>query len=222
MSFILKALKKLEEEKTARRSGPHDINSALLTPDRASSPRISRKTLKLTAMLLVFVAGCGITYLLLRHDPASPTPARSSLPGEAPRADQADRPLTNPPLPAAATPTPGGNASAEQGDAGNNSALPAPGEKISAGEAPLPSRNSRVAQLPRTQHVSREPSGSPPPGVKVNGIALQDDPAASVAVVNGILVRRGMSVQDMQVEEIFSDRVRFSGNGQTWEVHISK
>jgi hypothetical protein len=222
MSFILKALKKLEEEKTVRRPGPHDINSALLAPDRAPSARISRKPLMLTAMLLVLAAGCGTTWLLLRHYPVSPAPGNSSLSGVSSRADQPAVSPTASADPGAATPAKGGNAAVERGEAGSHAGLPSSDEKRSAGEAPPFLRNSRVADQPRADRASQEPSGSPPPGVKVNGIALQDDPAESVAVVNGILVRRGMSVQEMRVEEIFSDRVRFSGNGQTWEVHISK
>jgi general secretion pathway protein B len=76
--------------------------------------------------------------------------------------------------------------------------------------------------MPRTQRIGREPSGSSPAGLKVNGLAVQDDPSASVAVIDGMLVRRGMTVQGMRVEEILQDRVRFSRNGETYEVQISR
>ena len=76
--------------------------------------------------------------------------------------------------------------------------------------------------MPRAHRTLPEPTAPAPAGLKVNGIALQDDPAASAAVVNGVLVKRGMMVQGLRVEEIMNDKVRFSGNGETYEVQISK
>jgi hypothetical protein len=41
-------------------------------------------------------------------------------------------------------------------------------------------------------------------------------------VVNGALVKKGMTVGGMRVEEISPDRVRFSGAGGTVEVQLSR
>jgi hypothetical protein len=56
----------------------------------------------------------------------------------------------------------------------------------------------------------------------VSGIALQDDPAESMAVINGALVKTGMTVAGAVVDRIFLDRVRFKGNGGTFEVYLGK
>ena len=56
----------------------------------------------------------------------------------------------------------------------------------------------------------------------VNGIALQDDPNKSMAVVNGQIVKRGMAVGGAEVDRIFLNRVRFKGNGGLFEVHLAK
>jgi hypothetical protein len=56
----------------------------------------------------------------------------------------------------------------------------------------------------------------------LNGIALQDDPAESVAVVNGRILKKGMTIEGAEVDRIFLDRVRFRGNGGVFEVHLAK
>ena len=220
MSFILKALKKLEDEKAARQVQPHDINNAILTADRASS-KTSRTPLKAGLIFLALVAGSGTAYVLLRQKPVPLPPAQSSIPGEASREDRAIRPqppAPGQPMPPAATET---KVAAERA-ADVHPAHPLAVEKAPDPEAAAPSRGSMEATAPRTQLTVQEPSGSLPSGLKVNGIAVQDDPSASVAVINGMLVRRGMTVQGMRVEEIFQDRVRFSRNGETYEVQISR
>jgi len=75
---------------------------------------------------------------------------------------------------------------------------------------------------PASPSIPQDATGSPPPGLKINGIALQDDPAESVAVINGALLKRGMTVEGVQIEEIFQDRVRFSGARGTFEVQLSR
>ena len=221
MSFILKALKKLEEEKAARQVQPHDINNAILTADRTSS-RTSRTPWKAGIISLALIAGSGSAYVLLHQKPVPLSPPQSSIPGEATRDDRAIQshpPSPSPPLPPPRAET---KAAAEGAAAVQHPAQPVSVEKAPESEAASPSRSSTAAMMPRTQRIGQEPSGSSPSGLKVNGIAVQDDPAASVAVINGMLVRRGMTVQGMRVEEILQDRVRFSSNGETYEVQISR
>jgi type II secretory pathway component PulC len=61
-----------------------------------------------------------------------------------------------------------------------------------------------------------------PSSLVVNGIALQDDPMESVAVVNGRILKKGMTIEGAEVDRIFLDRVRFRGDGGVFEVHLSK
>jgi hypothetical protein len=61
-----------------------------------------------------------------------------------------------------------------------------------------------------------------PANLVVNGIAYQDDPSSSSAVVNGIFVKQGMAVAGARIERIYPNKVRFSGNGGAFEVYISR
>jgi hypothetical protein len=70
--------------------------------------------------------------------------------------------------------------------------------------------------------VQEAPAGSASTSLIVNGIALQDDPGQSMAVVNGQIVKRGMTVGGARVERIFLNRVRFRGNGGMFDVHLAR
>jgi len=220
MSFILKALKKLEEEKAAQRPLSRDITRAILAPARATSPG-PRPAVKLAAIILVLAAGCGTAYILFSHDPQHPSRAQSPQ-GGIPREESAGLPGTTQADPVPAGPERGLSVSAGQGDVPNKREVNPPGEKGKTAEVSPPRRRLQEGLQSDAERSGRETSGPVPAGLKVSGIALQDDPAESVAVVNGMLIRRGMPVQDLKVEEIYSDRVRFSGNGQVWEVYVPK
>jgi hypothetical protein len=99
MSFILKALKKLEEEKTALTREPVELNSALLTADAADAGFAyrPRRTGRLLIVLLAFFSGIGATYFFARKPPH---PVARSLP-----AAVAQAPAPSPaPQPSAVTP----------------------------------------------------------------------------------------------------------------------
>jgi general secretion pathway protein B len=232
MSFILKALQKVEEEKAARRAGPQEISRAILAAG-APSPRTSRVLPAVAAVVLLVFAGGGLAYLLVQRgaEPArKPEPApltRESL-AAVPRLPPAD---ASPPVPVAegsAALIPAATTAASPakpphvGRVEQGAASPAVEKKPSVSPTAT-ARKSAMAPLTGPDGTEKDVSYGPPPaGLKVNGIALRDDPAESIAVVNGLLVRRGMVVQGMKVEEILSDRVRFSGNGGRCEVKISK
>jgi len=221
MSFILKALKKVEEEKSARQVKPRDISSAILTAERTSG-RTSRWPLTVGVILLLLIAGSGGAYFLLHQRSVPLSPTRNPVPGEASRTDQARPGLVTPPASFTPNGYPARKDASEHTEARPVSAAPVTAETKREVEASPPARGFRVAQPPPAERIGQESSGSSPSDVKVNGIALQDDPSASVAVVNGILVRRGMTIQGLRVEEIFHDKVRFSGNGETYDVQISR
>ncbi len=64
MSFILKALQKLEEENAARAAGPAAIESAILAPP-APTKAAPRRMLTWLVIVLVFLAGGAVTYLFI-------------------------------------------------------------------------------------------------------------------------------------------------------------
>jgi len=220
MSFILKALQKLEEEKAAQRVRPQDINRAILTAGQPA-PRSFRAYLATAVVVALLLAGAGSAYLLQER---SIELARKPIPAETPPKSPATA------LPLSSTGTPPAVRAADRdvptGPPVTKSKLPGKAlHKEQMPEANLPASAGRGATLARhtmEQAGHEQPYGPLPAGLIVNGIALQDDPAESVAVVNGKLVRRGMVIQGMKIEEILSDRVRFSGTGGRCEVRISK
>lgn len=219
MSYILDALKKLENEKgiKARGAGMVNIAGELLKNDPA--PRKARRhwPLILGLVLLASLLTFGATFLFLgkRHGmPAPPAPAvpASSL------LTPPSAPLVAKP-PAAAAPKP---------------AAPPPVQAPQAGKAPSAHRQPRAAQ-------SQQPAATPAPGerateerarpadvslvpapadIKVSGIAWQDRRAASRVVVNGFLLREGDKVSGARIVEIFQNRVRFSSVAGTFEVYL--
>ena len=88
MSFILKALKKLEDEKSARKTAPVEIDSAILAPDSSSfsSPRRGGRW---TIISLVLLAGAASIFFFMDKTPPTVTEARKVAPQPAPAAQTA-------------------------------------------------------------------------------------------------------------------------------------
>jgi hypothetical protein len=213
MSFILKALKKTENEKAARKNETAEINSALLATDN-SSYSSTRRMARWIIIPLVFVAGGGTIYYFMRQ--SSPPlmqareknlrsvpsiqpviPSRSSLHGDKPGLVDADI------SPAVSVPTER-NLSRE---------------KVREKNTAAPPLNEPTARALSEQEA---PFDAASPALTVNGIALQDEPAESIAVVNGVIVKAGMTISGVQVDRIFLNRVRFRGTSGTFEVHLAK
>ena len=211
MSFILKALKKVEEEKAARSDGPVDLNNALLRSGGTSTPSADRLA-RWGVIALVFVAGSGLTYVFVQKGSAPVLePPRQTASPSTPSPLPSTPTLTEATYPPPAVPT------APPSAPSHVSASASPPE--TATTSPHPKRERPAPDEPRS---AAAPGGSPPAGLKVNGIALQDDPDESVAVVNGALLKRGMTIEGARVEEIFADRVRFAGSGGIFDVTLSR
>jgi len=212
MSFILKALKKLEDEKSARKTAPVEIDSAILAPDRSSfsSPRNGGKWM---VIALVLLAGAASIFFFMHKTPPTVTEARKVATQAAPAAPTA--PVTQTIPPPAERPAAEG---ARIGTPVVQPVSPRPKEPENRQE------RARVQNdfAPRTEPEHRTSFVAAAPGLTVNGIALQDDPSESMAVVNGALVKTGATVGGAQVDRIYLDRVRFKGNGGTFEVYLSK
>lgn len=219
MSFILKALKKVEEEKAARSHQPPDINNALFVNDTKPDKEAGRFR-KSAIIVFIFIAGSGITYVLINNTSVfSHKTLKTNLPTNT-------TPLQAVPAQAPMIPTAGVDSSGTQ--------TPAPSEniaKIEIKKAPVITEKTEDAihepgtRLPADKVPNARAnrfSANPPQGLKVNGIAFQDDPAESVAVINGMLIKRGMSVDGARLEEIFPDKVRFSGKDGMFEVPLTK
>ena len=220
MSFILKALKKLENEKAARETGKVEINRAILAPDRRSfpSPHNSPKRLVI-ALLVIAVAGTSLYFMRRAPSTVVQTPVKESRPDPSPKSVQPAATAIREEKPASAVPTP-------------TQVVPASAQAVKRPEERLPPRRVIREKAPEASPAGDGGSDSPPvqealtgsatTALTVNGIALQDDPGQSMAVVNGQIVKRGMTVGDARVERIFLNRVRFRGNGGTFDVHLAR
>ncbi len=239
MSSILKALQKVEDEKAARHAGENGLNKNLLRSGRVAE----RRTLPLLiGMVAVAAVAVLVTYMLMGGfsgqrgmvQRTPPAPVAQQPTAELPKAMPA--PQAEPVVDVAPTilvPAP----KLESGRVMSSPAAPAV-KKAAArpGGAPKALRSGAV---PRTEEVAAPandevvtaarpapvalPQGVPEPGsLKVSGIAWQKDATSSLAVVNGHAVMKGGSVEGFKVEDIFPDRVRFAGEGRTFELLIGE
>ena len=235
MSSILKALKKLEEEKSARRSDPVDIAGGIVRS--GGLDRRPPRWRAAAAMVGVAAGAVLATYALMgghggrrEEPPAAPAVARPPqepvIPSSPPRgAAPAPQPAPQPQSPSrqpVAHPLPPGRSAA-----GMDERRPPP--------SPLP---PGTPAAPAAEEVLRPPLQEPPPksaaavppvsspvaparpSFSVTGIAWQKDGASRMAVVNGTAVSRGGRVGGARVEEIYPDRVRLSLDGDTFEVTL--
>jgi general secretion pathway protein B len=58
----------------------------------------------------------------------------------------------------------------------------------------------------------------PPADIKISGIAWQDEHSSRQAVVNGFLMHEGGIISGARITDILKDRVRFSQDGRIFEV----
>lgn len=233
MSSILKALKKLEDEKSARRPDSLRIDAEIL---RGESLRSTSSMSVLLVAAFLFVCGAGATYVYMKRETGKisvrETPVAAVLPSE--------RPLPAAPAPAAAkivahlqknddraqVPQPV-KITAPKSEAKH--AIPSPlhaapskpiikHQSVRAVKPSVTIRPAVAPTMPSAEDVSRPAA----PMLKVNGIAYQDGGADSVAVVNGISVSSGSVIEGAKVEDIQMDRVRFSCGGEKFEVLLGK
>lgn len=208
MSSILKALKRLDEERqrASRRTEDLQLTSAILQERPQKPAGITVMLVRCCGAGALFVAGAAMVYLLQR-----PTVPPASLPVVKP---VADRPAAIPPSQASE----------------RHETIPDATARLPQADRPANTTPPRARTAPTaTDQTSREqaPVATPAPQrhslLRVVGIAYQaDDTTSSIAVVNGNAVRVGHSVEGARVEEILKDRVRFSRGDERFEVPLSR
>lgn len=238
MSSILKALQKLEQEKAARVTREPDIHSGITRRSRPQSPQ-SRWILPV-AMLTVAVMSITITYLLMKSERRNSAPVENGTLNvtkeqEIPAAQQTRVPPEETPPIAANTPAlhPARNTGTAyppkpQSPDGRNQTIkttttisqPSRSPSRESADSPVLSREQEARPKVDTSGAGQAPPALP--AITINGIAWQKDNSARIAVVNGIPVNEGGTVQGTKVEEIFPDRIRFSHNGKPFEVQFGK
>lgn len=223
MSSILKALKKLENDKKYIKPEQIGIDARILQ-ERPSS-RFSPTAAVLIAVAL-FVCGGGATYYYLRHTTNDRVPLQTSPSGreaminppvapDIPPAVQERAQQKRPPLPVSSKP-------AITGDTQSRPRVVPP----RAPQPPQPEqKHESVSGTAATRPV---PAPSVPtdaasrPNLTINGIAFQDGGSDNLAVINGITVNVGTVIEGVRVEDIQKDRVRFSRGSEKFEILLNK
>lgn len=218
MSLILDALKKLEQEKAARRDGTVNIAAEILRPDRLY-PKNKRIALFTVAAGAAGLAAIAVLALMGGSDGLIKyfTPA----PAVPPAAPQMVAPVIAPP---AQPPQKPGEPSVTRSRTAienvevRSSVKPA---ETRASQPPAVSRTQpadRAAQ--KTADASKSFSDESFPSLKVSGIVWQEERNARRAFVNGIIALEGTVIDGARVIEIYPTRVRFSRGGKSFEAKI--
>jgi general secretion pathway protein B len=211
MSSILEALKKLEDDKAARRSGSGNLAGKVVKSGRKQ--QATPRWLLPAALLAVAAVSVLGTYGVMS---SRPSPENRQQSAGKPAPVQSPETPTHPPasplpatqLPPVATPV-------------TDALAPRRATRHGSGTAPEAGR-VQPAQIPpmnTAKSTSFEP-GPDMPKLNVVGIAWQKDTTLRLAIVNGIPVREGGSVNGATVRDILPDRVRFSINGKTVDIPL--
>ena len=239
MSLILDALRKLDREKSSRRSGAANIAAEILRPD-LPRPR-KRMWVYFTAISLTAVATAAITYAVISKTPppAAINPAASNLQvTPAPLSyepvrdarDEISRDPTKMQAPVETKRSVESKKPAEIKKPTESKKLPvevkiplsSPGEeKISpeviSKEAPVVPGDMRkpAEQTPRRSAVT-------PASLRLSGIVWFEDPSKRLAVINGMVTTEGYVFEGVKVVEIHPDHVLLLLNDQPFELSLNK
>lgn len=203
MSSILKALKKLENEKAANTTERLNIDKDILLSSPAPK---NRYRLTILFAVIFFILGISTKYF-----------KTTSI---------ADKKVN------AATETAQVSKLKELPPASNSSIQNQPKETpVQSTVSITPKPSPTPPNLPETlkKRAKPEPTQEDTTSVKVatpkltvDGIAYHMGSTESLAVVNGVAVYVGTTVEGVKVEEIAKDRIRFSHAGKSFEVLLGK
>lgn len=194
MSLILDALRKIELERKAKRPGGVDIRSEVLSYHGNPQPPAKSRLLPVIVLTLLIIAAAG-SFALYRGGRA-------------------------------AAPTGQSMTAADATIAAGSAAAPDP--RVPTPE-PLPIRQETVPAPPQSPPAAPQ-TGRPPQltvvkeaddNITISGIAWQDERSLRRAVINGSLMGEGAEISGARVVEIRENRVRFSRDGQIFEVTYS-
>lgn len=222
MSSILKALKKLEQEKMAGTPGPLEIDGEILR-NSEDNPHSRFSLLKgIIPAAFIFICGGAVTYVFLSTTDQAIIKKQAPYVAEIERFVEAEVPAVS--APQAETGRDNGKGyfdavpqlkneipSSAHGKPKKNKALPAVPVK-----SPTTDPNQEQSQKQQLSLVETIPL------LHVNGIAFQPEGNDSEAIVNGNNVSSGSSVNGATVEEILKDRVRFNYKGENIEVLLGR
>jgi general secretion pathway protein B len=220
MSSILKALKKLEHEKMSRLPDSVRIDSDILKS--TDSPRRYSPMVSIALILLVFGGGSAATYFFMK-EPNVPLATSKSQPEPTIQKIQSPPLVKTETLPAEIVVVPSRTESAAEVSR-IQTPKPATAIKASAGVIKKTTKAavSGVSKQPSEPDGDLRPAVATVPALRVNGIAYQNSSADSMAIVNGIPVSNGSTIEGSVVEEVRKDRVLFQRNGEKFEILLGQ
>jgi len=203
MSSILKALKKVEQEKSSRIPELLKIDSDIL-----KSVDSSRRSASYTSLLLllVFGGGAAAAYYFMN---GSKAPQPTAVVPQAVTIKTVPAPVSAPVVPVPPHIT---------------EAIPARTAAVPARKAPAKTAGNGISGQPeKSDMASGEPVANVAvPALRVNGIAYQSSAADSMAIVNGTAVSNGSVIDGITVEDVRRDRVLFQYNGERFEIQLGQ
>jgi len=220
MSVILDALRRLDREKSSRRGGTANIAVEILKPDQ---PRRWQKiVLYAIPVFLTAIAAAAITYVLMSEPvplprPSQPVPVSHPAPVEEP----APVPVSHERIPKAQAEISRLPQKIERPVVGKPAETLSSEKKVERNVISEETDSTQGNTKKALEHTQTGPAAAPP-SLAISAIVWYEDPAKRFAMINGMISTEGSLVEDVKVEEINPTSVRFSHNGQYFEIPISR
>jgi hypothetical protein len=252
MSVILDVLRKLDRDKSSRRSAAANIALEILKPDPPRPHK--RNSLYFAAVGLTMLATAAITYALMGFGflskPPAPAPMNPPMKSQAiaqpspesgPLSKSSNPPAKSPPgssqkLTSAPSPIESGRDTRE----GTGRVPP---ESRTPAENKIPAISPREKEIgknalsetanvaPKNSEAFIENTPTPPkqaperaavtlPSLKISAIIWYEDPSKRFAMINDTMTHEGSVIEEVKVEAIYPNRVRFSHNGRHFEISV--
>lgn len=195
MSHILDALQKVQDQKAAK------LKQSAMTAGILLEPPVRRKNEKQLYLIasVAVVVFCAAALVIWSSVKALKPDSKETVPAEAIHQPKTVTLPPAPPLPPPVIAPPA------------QTALPLPPQ--------IPATPTQRTAKKISEHSTNYPViSSAPEGVKLTGIAWQENQRTRRAVINDILVGEGTVIAGAKVIEIRPDMVRFEKNGAVFEV----
>lgn len=221
MSSILKALKKLEDEKTGYSPDSLKIDSDILK--NSDYPRSTSPVTVTLVLILMFGGGAAAAYFLMKEPKAPSATAKTQAPAAAetiqpPAVTQAPKAVSSQ-VKAVVVPVQKKSAVAATRQQQQKKVSKGNIPRTASGKHDKSDAQRSTDKLPEASSAPHElPVPDAVPTLRVNGIAFQSSGVDSMAIINGSPVSSGSVVEGATVEEIRKDSVVFRRNGEKFEI----
>lgn len=229
MSSILKALKKVEDDKSTLKPDELKIDAEILRSDTSSG---IPSTVVLILSFLLLAAGSGATYMYMKKD--SVATEKQTTFKTTPAVISASNPEKQ--LPANTTSIESNKTTSIKTErvTSNVDIVPASEHKknkvtiqMKPTQKPMQAviKELQKSVEPVKETVVKHPTQmntKTAPTLRVNGIAFQSNSADSMAIINGIPVGMGGVIDGATVEKIFNDKVIFKVNDDKFEIKLGQ